>query len=231
MRPVPTQSGKKGRGLFRAALGPLWRSWGASCPLQWAPNPQGARKKSPVGWGWCGAMFRACECHKCAPSWACCWTKGGTGGANKRALRHSQALYMALHHPQPTDGLWWAPCGSGGHCIGRKTSHGHHNSTKEAATGQQPSSSPLPIPRPGGPQVAPWPPQTPTNHPRGLAHHPCCLWGPLGGLWWRKGNGNMPVRVPVAWASSGVRPWSQGAPIRSLQPLTAATRDEVMWLG
>ena len=135
--------------------------------------------------------------------------KGGTGalgGANNRALRHQQALYVALHHPQPTDGLWWAPCGSGGHCIGRKTAHGHHNSTKEAAAGQQPSSSALPMPRPGAAHVAPWSPQTPTNHPRGLAHHPCCLWGPLGWRGWRKRHSNMPVRVPAAWSSSGVRP-------------------------
>ena len=67
-----------GRGLGRALLvcrgpavassGPLWCPWGKPRPLQWPPDPQGPWQRPPVGWGWYGAVFRACECRKATRS-------------------------------------------------------------------------------------------------------------------------------------------------------------------
>ena len=69
-----------GRGLGRALLvcrgpavassGPLWCPWGKPRPLQWPPDPQGPWQRPPVGWGWYGAVCRACECRNAHSKWA-----------------------------------------------------------------------------------------------------------------------------------------------------------------
>ena len=101
--------------------------------------------------------------------------KGPTSSRHCGIHRHDT---RAPYHPQPTGGLCQGPCVLGGHCSGRGLPQGRRNSPKEAAAGPQANSSALPRPRPVGHQSTPGPPQTPTKHPRGLAHHPTCLWRP-----------------------------------------------------
>ena len=133
-------------------------------------------------------------------------TKGPWAAHLACTLRCCWPWHTAPHHPQPTGGLCWGPCGSGGHCIGRKTPRGRHNSTKEAAAGQQPSSSALPIPRPGGPQVAPWPPQTPKKTPQGTGTSPLLPLGAMGGLWGHQKSANGgPSQLRIS-AGHGARP-------------------------
>jgi len=56
------------RGPAVASLGPFWSPWGKPRPLQWPPDPQGPWQRPPVGWGWYGAVCRACECRKATRS-------------------------------------------------------------------------------------------------------------------------------------------------------------------
>ena len=58
------------RGPAVASLGPLWSPWGNPRPLQWPPDPQGPWQRPPVGWGWYGAVCRACECRNAHSKWA-----------------------------------------------------------------------------------------------------------------------------------------------------------------
>ena len=58
------------RGPAVASSGPLWCPWGNNPrPLQWPPDPQGPWQRPPVGWGWYGAVCRACECRNAHSKW------------------------------------------------------------------------------------------------------------------------------------------------------------------
>ena len=89
------------RGPAVASLGPLWSPWGNPRPRQWPPDPQGPWQRPPVGWGWYGAVCRACECRnahsKCPPTALCfVFVSCGTWKTRTPAQRHQKSFSALL---------------------------------------------------------------------------------------------------------------------------------------